>query len=144
MAVNEMLRVLKPGGTIAFSTWPPELLLGSVFALVGKYSPPLAPGVSPSPLWGDVATVRQRLAIGVRDLSFDRETMQFPAMSPGHYRVLIEKTSGPVLKLVQSLHSEPGKLAQFRTEMEAILARYFDGERNIFRQDYLLTRAVKV
>jgi SAM-dependent methyltransferase len=34
VAVVEMLRVLKPGGTIAFSTWPPELYVGRSFALV--------------------------------------------------------------------------------------------------------------
>ncbi len=29
VALGEMLRVLKPGGTIAFSTWPPELFVGT-------------------------------------------------------------------------------------------------------------------
>jgi ubiquinone/menaquinone biosynthesis C-methylase UbiE len=33
VAVGEMLRVLRPGGTIAFSTWPPELNVGRMFAL---------------------------------------------------------------------------------------------------------------
>src|SRR5881628_248600 len=32
VAIGEMLRVLKPGGTIAFSTWPPELFMGRMFA----------------------------------------------------------------------------------------------------------------
>jgi hypothetical protein len=42
-----MLRVLKPGGTIAFTSWPPHLMTGRAFALMGKYAPPLPPGVSP-------------------------------------------------------------------------------------------------
>src|SRR5204862_168542 len=33
VATREMLRVLKPGGVIAFSTWPPELCMGRVFGL---------------------------------------------------------------------------------------------------------------
>jgi hypothetical protein len=33
VAIGEMLRVLKPAGTIAFSTWPPELFIGNTFAL---------------------------------------------------------------------------------------------------------------
>src|SRR5215831_11429018 len=62
VALAEMLRVLKPGGTIAFATWPPELLIGSSFRLVASYMPSPPPlGVSPPPLWGDVAIVRQRL-----------------------------------------------------------------------------------
>ena len=52
VAIAEMLRVLKPGGTIAFATWPPELLIGSSFKLVGSYMPPPPPGVSPPPQWG--------------------------------------------------------------------------------------------
>ena len=47
MAIGEMLRVLKPGGTIAFSTWPPELYVGRMFALTSSYMPPPPPGVSP-------------------------------------------------------------------------------------------------
>ena len=31
VALGEMLRVLKPKGTIAFLTWPPELFMGSFF-----------------------------------------------------------------------------------------------------------------
>src|SRR5438477_2758816 len=40
VAVAEMLRVLKPGGTIAFSTWPTELLVARAFPLVVRYMPP--------------------------------------------------------------------------------------------------------
>src|SRR5919198_1622444 len=57
VAIAEMLRVLKPGGTIAFATWPPELLIGSSFKLVESYMPPPPPGVSPPPQWGEVGIV---------------------------------------------------------------------------------------
>src|SRR3989475_11676167 len=40
VATKELLRVLKPGGRIAFSTWPPELYIGRMFALVAGYLPP--------------------------------------------------------------------------------------------------------
>jgi SAM-dependent methyltransferase len=143
VATREMLRVLKPGGTLAFATWPPEHAVGRMFALVGRYSPPLPPGASPSPLWGDVSVVRERLGSAVRDLTFDRETMTFPAMSPAHYRELVERTAGPVLKLVQAMQPDPQRLAGFRAEMEALFATYFDGDHNVIRQSYLLTRATK-
>src|SRR5256885_7567007 len=72
VAVAEMLRVLKPGGTIAFSTWPPDLFVGRMFALVGSYLPPPPPGVSPPPQWGDPNIIRERLGAHVRDIVFDR------------------------------------------------------------------------
>jgi len=72
VAIAEMLRVLKPGGTIAFSTWPPELCIGRMFTLIGRYMPPPPPGVAPPPAWGDPNVIRERLGTAVRDLVFDR------------------------------------------------------------------------
>jgi SAM-dependent methyltransferase len=142
IALAEMLRVLKPGGTIAFATWPSELLIGGSFRLVSSYMPPPPPGVSPPPQWGDVAIVRERLGKAVRDILFDRACMFVPALSVQNYRDHIEHTAGPMLKLVESLStSDPARLSQFRREYDALIAPYF--EDNIVRQDYLLTRAVK-
>ena len=142
VAIREMLRVLKPGGTIAFATWPPELLIGSSFRLVSSYMPPPPPGVSPPPQWGDVATVRERLGDVVKGIMFDRACMLFPALSVQNYRHHIESTAGPMLKLVEMLSkSDPERLAQFRREYDALIAPYF--EDNIVRQDYLMTRATK-
>ena len=68
--------------------------------------------------------------------------MQFPTLSLQHYRAFIERTAGPMLKLVEMLSgSDPARLAQFRREYDALIAPYF--ENNIVRQDYLLTRATK-
>src|SRR5262245_49630095 len=103
VAIAEMLRVLKPGGTIAFATWPPELLIGSSFRLVSQYMPPPPPGVSPPPQWGDVAIVRERLGAAVDGILFDRARMYVPALSVPNYRDHIERTAGPMLKLVEML-----------------------------------------
>lgn len=136
----EMLRVLKPGGTIAFSTWPPEHYVGQMFALVGKFVPP-PPGAAAPPQWGDPNTIRQRLGDAVTDIMFDRSVMVFPALSPQHYRKSIEETLGPVVKLVATLQNEPAKLASFRKELDNFVACYF--ENNRVRQHYLMTRATK-
>lgn len=142
VAVGEMLRILKPGGVIAFSTWPPELLVGRLFALTGRYMPAPPPGVAPPPLWGDPHVIRERLGAAVRDIRFDRATMLVPALSVRHQREMIERTAGPVLKLVESLSvADPARLAAFRTECDALTAEYFDD--NLIRQGYLMTRAVK-
>jgi SAM-dependent methyltransferase len=143
VAATEMLRVLKPGGTIAFSTWPPELALGRLFALGGRYMPPPPPGVTPPMTWGDPNIVRERLGSAVKDLVFDRATMLVPALSPQHSRRMAERAAGPLVKLVEFLTStDPARLVSFRREYEAIVADYF--EDNIVRQDYLLTRATKI
>jgi SAM-dependent methyltransferase len=142
VAIGEMLRVLKPGGTIAFSTWPPELFTGRMFKLASSYLPPPPPGVAPPPQWGDENVVRERLGSAVRDVTFQRETLRAPALSPQHYRALTEKTAGPLVKLVEGLSaSDPAKLAAFRKEFDALTREFFDG--NFMRQEFLMTRAVK-
>ena len=143
VAIGEMLRVLKPGGTIAFSTWPPELFVGRSFGLTAKYLPPPPPGVAPPPQWGDPNIVRQRLGSAVSNVHFDRATMLVPALSPSHHRMASEKSSGATVRLVASLEgSDPAKLEQFRREYEALAGEYFAD--NVLRQDYLLTRATKM
>jgi SAM-dependent methyltransferase len=143
VAIREMLRVLKPGGTIAFSTWPPELLVGRSFAIMGKYGPPPPPGVSPPVQWGDVATVRERLGAAVKDIAFHRDTMKLPALSPQHARLFMERNFGPAIKLYAMLDaSDPTKANALRQEFDELNAQYF--EDNIMHQGFLLTRAVKV
>lgn len=143
VAIAEMLRVLKPGGTIAFSTWPPELFVGRMFALTASYMPPPLPGVAPPPQWGDPNVVRQRLGSAVKDVLFDRATMLVPALSPNHHRAASEKSAGMMVRLVAALEeSDPAKLERFRRDYIALASEYF--EDNFLRQDYLITRATKI
>jgi SAM-dependent methyltransferase len=142
LATAQMLRVLKPGGTIAFATWPPELCTGRMFAITARYAPPLPPGVAPPVLWGDPTVVSQRLGSSVKDIVFDRATMRVPALSPQHYRTTMETTVGPLIKVIEGLAADPEKLTALRSEFEALIAQYY--EDNTVRQDYLLTRACKI
>jgi SAM-dependent methyltransferase len=143
VAIAEMLRVLRAGGTIAFSTWPPELFMGRMFALISRYGPPPPAGAAPPPLWGDPNIVRERLGNAVKDITFDRDRMVIPSLSVPHYRSNFEQTAGPLIKLVEALRSSnPAVLEQFRRDFEALIAEhYWD---NMIHQDYLLTRAIKV
>jgi SAM-dependent methyltransferase len=142
VAIAEMLRVLKPGGTIAFSTWPPELFVGRMFKLTSSYLPPPPPGVAPPPQWGDDKVVRERLGNAVKDITFQRDTLRAPALSPQHYRAMTERTAGPLVKLIEQLSAgDPAKLAAFRKEFEALIAGFSD--ENFVRQEFLMTRATK-
>jgi len=141
LAVSEMLRVLKPGGRIAFSTWPPDHYIGQLFALVARYLP-APPGVSPPGQWGEPTIVRERLGAAVRDLTFDRDTMLVPVLTPAHMRFNAEKTVGPTRKVVESLEGDPARLEQFRREFDAQVAQYWTP--NLLRQSFLMTRAIRI
>lgn len=142
LALGEMLRVLKPSGTIAFSTWPPDLMVGRMFALISRYLPPPPVAVAPPPQWGDRAIVTERLGSAVRDIQFETAVMIVPALSLHHYRNFTEKTAGPLTTLVKMLEkSDPARLTAFRAEFDALTAPYFRD--NALHQDFLMTRAVR-
>ena len=110
--------------------------------LLTRYLPPPPVEIPPPTMWGDVNIIQQRLGSAVRDIRFDRGTMWVPSLSVQHNRVNMEKTAGPVIRMVEVLSaSDPAKLEEFRREYEALLSEY--RAENLIRQDYLLTRAVK-
>ncbi len=139
VAIAEMRRVLKPGGRVAFATWPPEHAVGRFFGFIGRYAPPPPPGAAPPPQWGSPAIVAERLAAGFEAPYFERGTMMFPALSGEHYRLFMETSVGPMQKLVENLAGEPEKLAALRAEFDALMRPYYVD--NMVRQDYLLSRA---
>jgi SAM-dependent methyltransferase len=137
----EMLRVLRPGGRVAFSTWPPEMCVGQLFTLSGRYAPAPPPEGAAAPTeWGDPETIRRRLGDGVADLEFERGLLRFPALSVAHFREMMENTA--MVSMVRALAgSDPERLAAFRADVEALASRYFAG--NAVRQHFLMTRATK-
>lgn len=141
VALSEMLRVLKPGGLIAFATWPGEQLIGRQFSLIAKYILP-PQGVDSPVLWGDAAIVRQRLGDRVQRIHAERGIMAVPALSPRHFRLFQEAKAGPFVRTVQALQPAPEALTAWREEMDDIVGEYLHD--NIVRHEYLLTRAIKI
>ena len=138
----EMLRILKPGGRIAFTTWPPEHMPGVLFLLVGRNSLQIEGGAGPMD-WGIPETVRERLADGVRGLRFGRGVMTGPALSVGHVLKGMEATFSPVKPLLARLDREdPARGMAVREEMLGLIGEYVEG--NVLRFLYLMTVAVKV
>jgi len=137
----EMLRVLKPGGRIAFSTWPPEFYTGRMFALVARYLPPPPAGAAPPPQWGDPAIVRERLGEAVKDIAFDTELLETPGLSPEHLVRTFERTAGPLVKLTQMLKDDAARLSEFRAAFRDLIAMYWRD--NLLHQQFLMTRALK-
>jgi hypothetical protein len=87
--------------------------------------------------------VRERFGSAVADIVFDRDAVLFPALSPQQYRLTIERTAGPIIKLIAELAaSDPARLRAFRADFDAVVSPYIRD--NVVRQDYLMTRARKV
>jgi ubiquinone/menaquinone biosynthesis C-methylase UbiE len=75
LVAKELLRVCKPEGTIAMANWTPQGFVGQMFKTISTF---IAPSRMPSPvLWGDEATVRERLSKGLSELNLVRRHYTF-------------------------------------------------------------------
>lgn len=75
LVAAELTRVCRPGGMIAMANWTPDGFIGQMFKAISKH---IAPSGMPAPvLWGDEATVRDRLHEGIADLKFARHDYHF-------------------------------------------------------------------
>jgi SAM-dependent methyltransferase len=141
-AAREMLRVLRPGGVIAFAAWTPDSLAARLMELGFRYSSETPGEAPPSPFrWGDPHGVRDYLPRSVRGLGFEHRALLLPALSPGHARLLLEETFAATVLLVRALAHDPTRLAMWREEHDDLVSEFHaDG---VVRFEYLLTRATK-
>lgn len=72
----ELMRVCRPGGRLAMANWTREGFIGLMFKTTTTHVPP--PAGMPSPvLWGDEATIRERLCEAGSDIRLNRRLISF-------------------------------------------------------------------
>jgi len=142
IVAKEMVRITKKGGRIGFATWPPELAIGSIFKVNSKHMPKNNNN-PPSPmLWGIPEVIEKRL-VGISEIYFERGTTMFPILSPGHFWEHMSKKYGPLIKVIQTLNSQPnpnGTQSLRDDFLKAIEPYIMD---NTIRLGYLLSIAKK-
>lgn len=72
----ELLRVCKPGGTIAMANWTPDGFVGKTFRTMSEHVPP-PPGIPAPILWGREDVVRERLGNGAATIRTERRPARF-------------------------------------------------------------------
>ncbi len=76
---DELVRVCKPGGTIALLSWTPEGMIGALFRTMGPFAPPPPPGAQPPPLWGSEDHLRDLFGDRVEWGTLERDNLVIDA-----------------------------------------------------------------
>jgi ubiquinone/menaquinone biosynthesis C-methylase UbiE len=114
---DEMLRVVRPGGTIGMVNFVPEGLAASFFEIFGRYGPPTPPNAVPPVMWGDEDHVRALFGDRLASLEMTHGENVERAGSPQEYIDFFYETFGPLIALRASLADEPERLAALDRDM---------------------------
>jgi SAM-dependent methyltransferase len=146
-AADELVRVCRPGGTIALLSWTPEGFIGQLFQTMKQYvaSPP--PGAQPPPLWGDEAHVRELLGDRVSDVTARRQSLSLDVFtSPQAFRDFFKQNYGPTIAAYRFNADDPERTAALDADLVELGRRFdtghVDGATHL-EWEYLLLTATR-
>ena len=138
----ELVRVCRPGGRLAMTTWATDGFAGEMFKLNGAFLPPPPPGVQPPPLWGDEAHVHEVFgAAGVRP-QIQREVVGFAFPTVQDAVAKYAADFGPFV-MARAVLEPQGRWDEFIGAFGELIERYNEARDGSARvsSEYLLIHA---
>jgi SAM-dependent methyltransferase len=137
---SEMLRVCRPGGTIAMANWTPDGGAARFFGVLAPYLPP-AEGTPPT-AWGDPVHVRDLFGDHVTDLETREAAVTVDFDGSAAALVEVYRRSFPPLVAAYYLHADdPETSASLTRDFLAFFTDERERGGGQVRYEYLLVRA---
>ena len=137
----ELLRVCRPGGTIALINWTPEGIIGDVFRTMGPYMPAPPPGATPPPKWGSEDHVRTLFGDGVADLRMERDVLVNRLHDdPAEFSEYFKSHYGPTIVAYRNVADDPERTRELDEKFGRIAEAYFTPGEGL-AMEYLLVVA---
>jgi ubiquinone/menaquinone biosynthesis C-methylase UbiE len=114
-AAAELVRVTRPGGTIALASWTPDGFVGAMFAAVAAHVPPPS-GVASPMLWGAEQHLDALFRGNVR-WTHRRRTFTFRFTSAKVFVECFAAYYGPIVRALEAVVSRRGALER---DLEAL------------------------
>ena len=104
-AAAELLRVVRPGGTVGMASWTPDGYQGRSFEIGRRYMRP-PDGLPTSTEWGDEAIARARFeSLGAR-VAVSHRSVPFRFESPEAMSSFFGRNAGPVVAAREAMSAE--------------------------------------
>lgn len=145
-AADEMVRVVRPGGTVAMINWTPQGFIGNLFATMKPYAPPPPPGAAAPPLWGDEAYVSALFGDRVSDLTMRRQTVVLDGYAdPTEFREYWKRNYGPTIATYAFNAGRPDQVQALDRDFLGFLTEWNRGRQGqaYWKAEYLLVTATK-
>jgi ubiquinone/menaquinone biosynthesis C-methylase UbiE len=142
LAAAELVRVCRPGGTVAVAAWTPEGGNGQMFKTIASHMPPPPPGLKPPVLWGTEQHMRELLEPQGVEPRFGRDHVVFEADSPEEWLEYNEQVLGPMVMARAALEPQ-GKWEALHADLLDLYRRWNQNDDGTFRAEgeYLITTA---
>ena len=101
-AAAELLRVCRPGGTIALASWTPDGFIGDLLRAVVRYAPPPA-GLQPPVRWGSATWLREVLGDGAAQIETREQVHTFRHRSADEFAEFFLTNYGPTERAAAAL-----------------------------------------
>ena len=139
---DELVRVCRPGGTIALLSWTPEGMLGALLKTIGPFAPPPPAGAQPPPLWGSEEHLRGLFGGRVDWTELTREMLDITAFErPRDYGEHFKARYGPTIA-ARANAVKNGRDAEFDEALDRFCDEWNLGsaDKARFEQEYLARR----
>jgi SAM-dependent methyltransferase len=138
-AAAELVRVCRPGGRLAMTTWVTDGYAGEIFKLTGSFLPPPPAGVQPPPLWGVESHVEEVFAAAGVTPDVAREKVELEFASEQDAVDEYMNTFGPFV-MARTMLEPQGRWPEFVQAFADLIRRFnlaTDGSARI-QSEYLL------
>jgi ubiquinone/menaquinone biosynthesis C-methylase UbiE len=121
---DELVRVTRPGGTIAMANWIPGGWVAQMFLTHLPFMPPPEPGFQPPVMWGDEAHVRALFGDRVVRLTVTpaRQVLDMFA-TPAEMVAFYKENFGPTVMTFRGLEGQPERVAAFDAAFQEFAER---------------------
>jgi len=138
-AAAELVRVCRPGGLVAMTTWSNSGFAGEIFKLTGRYLPPPPDGVQSPPAWGADAHVEETFGAAGATPKIEHMTVDFVFDSEQSAVEHYSEHFGPFV-IARSVLEAQGRWDEFVGDFAGLVGEFngaADGSARI-RSGYLL------
>ncbi len=143
---DELVRVCRPGGTIALLSWTPEGMIGALFRTMAPFALAPPPGAQPPPLWGSAQHLRELFGARVDLRTLEADVLEVTAFEHARdYGEHFKARYGPTIA-ARANARRTEREAEFDGALDEFCDEHDRGtpDRARFEMEYLLAVGTRV